>query len=105
MSSSITLPLWLALLIGALAAWALLDRLLMPSVRWLVRNRDTGFSLFRRGKAEAIVDLSLDQNAWGVRFSDDGNLVAAGHPDGSVSVHNLSEIQKRLATVGLGWKL
>ena len=39
MSSSITLPLWLALVIGLLAVWALLDRLLMPSVRWLVRNR------------------------------------------------------------------
>ncbi len=39
MSTSITLPVWLALVIGALAAWALLDRLLMPSVRWLVRNR------------------------------------------------------------------
>ncbi len=39
MSTSITLPLWLALLIGALAAWALLDRLLMPSARWFVRSR------------------------------------------------------------------
>lgn len=39
MSTSITLPLWLALLVGALAAWALLDRLLMPSARWFVRSR------------------------------------------------------------------
>jgi glycerol-3-phosphate O-acyltransferase len=39
MSTSITVPLWLALLIGALAAWALLDRLLMPSARWFVRSR------------------------------------------------------------------
>ncbi len=73
--------------------------------RWLTRDRAGGFALFRRGTKEAIVNLSLDQNAWDVRFSDDGNLVAAGHPDGSVSVHNLSEIQKRLASVGLGWKL
>jgi glycerol-3-phosphate O-acyltransferase len=36
---TITVPLWLALLAGALAAWALLDRLLMPSARWLIRSR------------------------------------------------------------------
>ena len=71
--------------------------------RWLVRDRATGFSLFRRGKAEAIVDLSLDQEAWDVRFSDAGNMLAAGHPDGSVSVYDLNAIQRRLATVGLGW--
>ncbi|MDH5330770.1 MAG: 1-acyl-sn-glycerol-3-phosphate acyltransferase, partial [Aquincola sp.] len=39
MSTSITLPLWLVLVIGTLAAWALLDRLLMPSARWFVRSR------------------------------------------------------------------
>jgi glycerol-3-phosphate O-acyltransferase len=39
MSSSITLPLWLALVIGALAVLAVLDRLLMPSARWFVRSR------------------------------------------------------------------
>ena len=39
MSASITLPLWLAIVIGALAAWVLLDRLLMPSMRWWVKSR------------------------------------------------------------------
>ncbi|MFO1224803.1 MAG: 1-acyl-sn-glycerol-3-phosphate acyltransferase [Burkholderiaceae bacterium] len=39
MSTSITVPLWLALAAGALAAWALLDRLLMPSARWFIRSR------------------------------------------------------------------
>ena len=39
MSSSVELPLWLALLGGGLAAWALLDRLLLPSARWYVRSR------------------------------------------------------------------
>jgi glycerol-3-phosphate O-acyltransferase len=38
-TSSITVPLWLALAIGLLAAWALLDRLLMPSARWFIRSR------------------------------------------------------------------
>ncbi len=39
MSTSVELPLWLALAGGALAAWALLERLLLPSARWYVRNR------------------------------------------------------------------
>ena len=39
MSHSVEVPLWLALLGGALAAWALLDRLLLPSVRWYIRSR------------------------------------------------------------------
>lgn len=39
MSTSITLPLWLALVIAALAILALLDRLLMPSARWFIRSR------------------------------------------------------------------
>jgi glycerol-3-phosphate O-acyltransferase len=39
MSGSVELPLWLALLGGGLAAWVLLDRLLLPSARWYVRSR------------------------------------------------------------------
>lgn len=39
MLSSVTLPLWAALLVAAMAAWTLLDRLLVPSVRWFLRQR------------------------------------------------------------------
>ncbi len=39
MPTDITVPLWLALLVGLLAAWALLDRFLMPSARWFWRSR------------------------------------------------------------------
>jgi glycerol-3-phosphate O-acyltransferase len=39
LTTSITVPLWLALAIGLLAALALLDRLLMPSARWFIRSR------------------------------------------------------------------
>jgi len=38
-SSSITVPLWLALVVALLAVWALLERLLMPSARWFIRSR------------------------------------------------------------------
>ncbi|MCH7498119.1 MAG: 1-acyl-sn-glycerol-3-phosphate acyltransferase [Candidatus Marinimicrobia bacterium] len=39
MTEPIALPLWLLLAGGLLAAWALLDRLLLPSVRWYFRRR------------------------------------------------------------------
>jgi len=39
MSSTINLPVWFVALAGILAAIGLLDRLLMPSVRWFLRRR------------------------------------------------------------------
>ena len=39
MSEIIELPLWLVAVAGALAAWALADRFLLPSVRWFFRRR------------------------------------------------------------------
>src|SRR5262245_6068079 len=37
--TSITIPLWLAVLLGALAVVALIDRLFAPAVRWWARRR------------------------------------------------------------------
>ena len=68
MSASITLPLWLAVVIGGLAAWALLDRLLMPSMRWWVKSRANrvldevgrrlkiGIRPFQQVKRQALID-------------------------------------------------
>jgi len=68
MSASITLPLWLAIVIGGLAAWALLDRLLMPSMRWWVKSRANrvldevgrrlkiGIRPFQQVKRQALID-------------------------------------------------
>ncbi|MGH9442874.1 MAG: 1-acyl-sn-glycerol-3-phosphate acyltransferase [Thermoanaerobaculia bacterium] len=39
MSHSVTLPLWAALVVLALALWAALDRIFIPSVRWFFRRR------------------------------------------------------------------
>jgi glycerol-3-phosphate O-acyltransferase len=39
MTSTVELPLWLALVLAALAAWAALDRLLVPSVRYVLKRR------------------------------------------------------------------
>ena len=39
MRDGVTLPLWLAILLVLLAAWAAVERLLIPSVRYLLRRR------------------------------------------------------------------
>ena len=39
MGSTVELPLWLVVLGSVFAAWSVLDRLLLPSVRWAVRRR------------------------------------------------------------------
>ena len=39
MNGTVTLPVWLAVVLALLAAWAALDRLLIPSVRWMLRRR------------------------------------------------------------------
>jgi glycerol-3-phosphate O-acyltransferase len=71
MTQSISLPLWLAVLLLLLAAWAALDRLLMPSVRWFLRRRvnrvidelNSRLSLaikpFQRTKRQVLIDRLL----------------------------------------------
>ncbi len=39
MFATIAVPVWLVLVAGLLALWAILDRLLLPSVRWIIRTR------------------------------------------------------------------
>lgn len=39
MGEPVAVPLWLLLAIAAFAAWSLVDRLLIPSVRWLLHRR------------------------------------------------------------------
>ena len=39
MTTSVTLPLWAVLVLAILSAWAALDRLLLPTVRWVIRRR------------------------------------------------------------------
>ena len=68
MTSQVTLPLWLVLIVGALALWAVLDRLLVPGVGWFVRRRfnraiedlNTRLKLriqpFKLAKRQALID-------------------------------------------------
>ena len=39
MSADITISIWLFILLIAVAAWAILERVLIPSTRWLIRRR------------------------------------------------------------------
>lgn len=39
MGTQVTLPLWAVIILALLAAWAAIDRILVPSVRWAVRRR------------------------------------------------------------------
>jgi glycerol-3-phosphate O-acyltransferase len=39
MRQLVSLPLWLVLLLAALAAWSVADRVLIPGVRWVLRRR------------------------------------------------------------------
>lgn len=39
MMTDVSLPRWLLLLLVMLASWAVLDRILVPSVRWFIRQR------------------------------------------------------------------
>jgi len=71
MNSSVSLPLWLVLLLGALAAVAVLDRFLVPSVRWYLRRQvnqvieevntrlDLKIPAFHRTKRQVLIDRLL----------------------------------------------
>ncbi len=71
MSSTVTLPVWLVAIIATLAFWCVLDRLLIPSVRWLLRRRinraidelNTRLKLriqpLKLAKREALIDQLL----------------------------------------------
>jgi glycerol-3-phosphate O-acyltransferase len=66
--TSVTVPLWMVVIVGALALWSVLDRLLIPSVRFLMRRRlnraidklNTRLKLriqpFKLAKRQALID-------------------------------------------------
>ncbi len=39
MMSQVTLPIWIFLLLLGVTGWAVLDRVMIPSVRWFLRRR------------------------------------------------------------------
>jgi glycerol-3-phosphate O-acyltransferase len=68
MTGQVTLPLWLALIVSALAIWAAVDRVVIPAVSWFMRRRfnraidelNTRLKLriqpFKLAKRQALID-------------------------------------------------
>ena len=69
MTETISLPVWIAVAGGALVLWAILDRLLIPSVRWYFRRRvervidelntrlDLRIPAFHRTRRRVLIEL------------------------------------------------
>ena len=67
--TTVAVPVWLAVLGGLLAAWALYERVMMPSLRWVIRSRankaldEFGSRLrisirpFQQTRRQALIDL------------------------------------------------
>jgi glycerol-3-phosphate O-acyltransferase len=71
MNARVELPLWMLVVLLLLAAWAALDRLLVPSVRWYLRRRvnrvidelntrlDISIRPFQRTRRQVLIDRLL----------------------------------------------
>lgn len=69
MLGTVTVPVWIAILVGLAAAWAVYDRVMAPSVRWYLRSRanrvldEVGSRLkleirpFQRTRRQALIDV------------------------------------------------
>jgi glycerol-3-phosphate O-acyltransferase len=56
MGSTVSVPLWIALPLGLLAAWAFVDKLLLPAIRWFVA-----------GQANRVIDELGERLRIGIR--------------------------------------
>jgi eukaryotic-like serine/threonine-protein kinase len=64
-----------------------------------------GLWYFRRESHDALLGLGLDAGVTSLSsFDATGALLAWGSDDGTVSVANIPEVQRRLAQLGLGWE-
>ncbi|MBV8202882.1 MAG: 1-acyl-sn-glycerol-3-phosphate acyltransferase, partial [Acidobacteria bacterium] len=71
MNARVELPVWMVVVLLVFAAWAALDRLLVPSVRWYLRRRvnrvidelntrlKIGIQPFQRTRRQVLIDLLL----------------------------------------------
>ncbi len=68
MTATVAVPMWLLVIVAALAAWAAYDRLLMPALRWFISSRADlvidevsrrlriGIRPFQRTRRQALID-------------------------------------------------
>jgi hypothetical protein len=73
-----------------------------PAARRWIRGLAT---LYEQGRDHPLVALDPDgmRSSLPNGFSADGRLFTLGNRDGTVLVFDLDEVQRQLATVGLGW--
>ena len=68
MTEAIAIPAWLVAILAILSSWAILDRILFPCIRWLIRGRvdrvvdqlnsrlQLGIPTFHRTRRRVLVD-------------------------------------------------
>lgn len=79
-----------------------------PGTREWIEFQDephSGIGLCRPGSKDPIVRLGIDHkiSGQGMTFSTDGSRVVWGNNNGTVTVADLPEINRRLSSIGLGW--
>ena len=73
------------------------------SSRYVTREAPAGFGIHERGRKNPLITFIQDVPTGGLATSADWRDLAWGHADGTVSLANLMEVQRRLASIGLGW--
>jgi eukaryotic-like serine/threonine-protein kinase len=82
------------------------------ATRWLrasdaTSDQPTAFTLFQQDQAKPLISFVVDLGDASVgndpKFSPDGLHLAWGNSNGTVTVVDLVEVQRRLAEFGLGW--
>jgi serine/threonine protein kinase/WD40 repeat protein len=80
---------------------------LSPGAKYVAVSRSSlgGIELYRKGEKKPLVHLGMDmpESTAVFPFHPDGTRLAWGNANGSVTLADLAEIQRRLAKVGLEW--
>jgi glycerol-3-phosphate O-acyltransferase len=100
MSSDVSFPLWLAIVLIALSAWALVGRLVLPGARWILRRRvnrvleevearlKIRIPPFKLTKREILIH----------RLVDDPQVQAAAEAEEREAGASRSAVRRRIAT-------
>jgi hypothetical protein len=88
--------------VGSLKSWV---RNLGPDAKVWCAQSDRGWGVYQQSEKPPVVRLGLDIESSCVvsAFHPNGNLVAWGNADGTVTLADLNEVRRRLATLDLGW--
>jgi WD40 repeat protein len=83
---------------------------LSPHAKYLLRGKDThlpgssyGFSLIRREDDASLLTVETSNRSGHYLFSKSGAHLAWGNKDGTVTVCDLKELNRRLTPLGFGW--